>query len=199
MSKKIVWESVHNEEPIDDDLDDMDDIEDHGFTEDDVDWEAMKSMRNFKDFNEPQQLVQTPFGLYHVKDTFNPLKQFVWWMGHTNFNISPRVANVLNSIPGVEFIKIISRYRFLIAIGKAFDFSSVRAEIEESLDVLASNKKDDVEFIAELKAKHEKWAIFYFNDDTYDVIVDDEYDEEIENFIELEKNSKGKLLTYNDI
>lgn len=58
---------------------------------------------------------------------------FDCWLGHTNFNISDDIKNNLNKINGIEVLKICSRYRFFIGIGRMFDFSGVRAEIEETL------------------------------------------------------------------
>ena len=56
------------------------------------------------------------------------------WMGHTNFDITPRIKDELNCIAGVEIMKICTRYRFFIGIGRMFDFSEVRKEIEDKLD-----------------------------------------------------------------
>lgn len=56
------------------------------------------------------------------------------WMGHTNFDITPKIKDELNCIAGVEIMKICTRYRFFIGIGRMFDFSEVRKEIEDKLD-----------------------------------------------------------------
>ncbi len=61
------------------------------------------------------------------------LSSFDCWMGHTNFDITPSIKNTLNKIPGVEILKICSRYRFFIGIGRMFDFKEVRQNIEDSL------------------------------------------------------------------
>jgi len=58
---------------------------------------------------------------------------FDCWIGHTNFNITEEVKNKVNKIDGVEILKIHSRYRFFIGIGKMFDFKSVRQDIEKAL------------------------------------------------------------------
>ena len=39
----------------------------------------------------------------------------------------------LNIIPGVEVLKILSRYRFFVGIGKLFDFTEVRKNIENEI------------------------------------------------------------------
>ena len=61
------------------------------------------------------------------------LSSFDCWIAHTNFDITPRIKDKLNSIPGIELLKICSRYRFFIGIGQMFDFKEVRNQIEESL------------------------------------------------------------------
>jgi len=60
------------------------------------------------------------------------LNNFECWMGHTDFDITPDIKNKLDAIKGVELLKICSRYRFFIGIGKMFEFSDVRKEIEET-------------------------------------------------------------------
>lgn len=64
------------------------------------------------------------------------LSSFDCWMAHTNFDITPVIKEKLNNIPGIEVLKICSRYRFFIGIGTMFDFSEVRKNIE--LNILPS-------------------------------------------------------------
>ena len=40
------------------------------------------------------------------------LSSFDCWIGHTNFDITNGIKDKLNTIPGVEMLKIFSRYRF---------------------------------------------------------------------------------------
>ena len=58
---------------------------------------------------------------------------FDCWMGHTNFNLTEDIKDNLNKIDGVEVLKICSRYRFFIGIGRMFDFSDVRKKIEKEI------------------------------------------------------------------
>ena len=60
------------------------------------------------------------------------ISNFDCWLVHTNFNITKSVKERLENVRGVEVLKICSRYRFFIGIGRMFDFSEVRKEIEES-------------------------------------------------------------------
>lgn len=61
------------------------------------------------------------------------LTNFDCWMGHTNFDITNETKSILNSIEGIEVMRICSRYRFFVGIGKMFDFKNVRHEIEKTL------------------------------------------------------------------
>ena len=61
------------------------------------------------------------------------LSNFDCWIGHTNFNITEEVKQTLDNAEGVEIMKIMSRYRFFIGVGKMFTFQNVRKEIEDKL------------------------------------------------------------------
>ena len=63
----------------------------------------------------------------------NMLAQFDCWVGHTNFDITNNIKDTLDTAEGVEILKINSRYRFFIGVGKMFDFKDVRTNIEEKL------------------------------------------------------------------
>jgi hypothetical protein len=60
-------------------------------------------------------------------------QEFDCWMGHTNFDITPKIKEQLNKIQGVEVLKICSRYRFFIGVGKMFSFTDVRKNIEKDI------------------------------------------------------------------
>jgi len=66
-------------------------------------------------------------------DDIAMLSTFDCWIGHTNFDITPKVKDKLDKIPGVELLKICSRYRFFIGVGQMFDFKEVRKTIEEQI------------------------------------------------------------------
>ena len=58
---------------------------------------------------------------------------FNCWVGHTNFDITTNTLNTLDKVEGVELLKIVSRYRFFIGIGKMFHFKNVRKDLENQL------------------------------------------------------------------
>ena len=66
---------------------------------------------------------------------------FDCWLGHTTFNLTEEIKTKLNAVDGVEVLKICSRYRFFIGVGKMFDFSEVRKNIEKQL----INKEEQIE------------------------------------------------------
>lgn len=61
------------------------------------------------------------------------LSNFDCWMGHTNFDITPSIKEKLNTVPGIEVLKICSRYRFFVGIGNMFNFADVRKDIESNV------------------------------------------------------------------
>lgn len=58
---------------------------------------------------------------------------FDCWVGHTNFNITPEIKRKIEQVDGIEILKIFSRYRFFIGIGRMFNFKEVRQDIEKHL------------------------------------------------------------------
>lgn len=61
------------------------------------------------------------------------LSNFECWIGHTNFDITTNTKDLLDETEGVEILKILSRYRFFVGIGKMFDFKNVRKIIEKNI------------------------------------------------------------------
>mgnify|MGYP001495324818 CR=1 FL=1 len=70
----------------------------------------------------------------------NIASTFDCWMAHTNFNLTENIKNQLDNIEGVELLKICSRYRFLVGVGRMFDFKDVRRKIESKI---CTNHKGD--------------------------------------------------------
>lgn len=68
-----------------------------------------------------------------LMENINLVANFDCWMGHTNFDITEDIKKELDSTEGVEVLKICSRYRFFVGIGKMFDFKDVRKMIEKSI------------------------------------------------------------------
>jgi hypothetical protein len=54
-------------------------------------------------------------------------------MGHTNFDISKKIAQIIERTDGVETLDIFTRYRFRVSIGKAFDDSETMRNINKTI------------------------------------------------------------------
>lgn len=122
MKNKIVWEKW-----IDPFLTNLDEIE----LPDDDEEEEKKAYRDSYERAEAMQrsgpkrsytgpVMVGPMGMIPLNEHNTPSKVYCFWMGHTNFNISPTIAAKIANVPGVEALDIFTRYRFRVAIGKAF-------------------------------------------------------------------------------
>jgi len=101
--------------------------------EEDFTEEELEMMQELMDAEEPSS-PQTALPIdQKTLDNISMASNFDCWMGHTNFNITQDTLDNLNKMEGVEILKICSRYRFFIGIGRMFDFTEVRQSIEDSL------------------------------------------------------------------
>lgn len=103
-------------------------IEEESEIEDDEDY------LDLEDKDELNKIVSpiVPLTSQIIED-ISVLSTFDCWIGHTNFDITPSIKNILDKVAGVEVLKVMSRYRFFIGIGQLFDFKEVRKDIEENL------------------------------------------------------------------
>ncbi len=141
-------------------------------------------------------LVSSPVGVYKLHDRMSPTKQFDCWMGYTNFDITEEVKNKVESVPGVELLVVLTRYRFFIGVAKLFKFRDVRVSIEQ---FLCNNQKEnlvedkevqkEINSIKKSISKNEHWAIFVFPNGEIDYISSNEKNDD--EFLE-------KLILYNE-
>jgi hypothetical protein len=66
-------------------------------------------------------------------DDISILSNFDCWIGHSNFDLTNEIKHKLDKVPGIELLKICSRYRFFIGVGQMFDFKDVRNNIEKEI------------------------------------------------------------------
>ena len=118
--------------------------------------DAIESQINSPIIEKIQQVVQARYdGVTNIEALEEPVmislddamaaeisiaSNFDCWMAHTNFNLTERIKNQLDKIEGVELLKICSRYRFLVGVGRMFDFKDVRRKIESKI---CDNHKGD--------------------------------------------------------
>lgn len=79
------------------------------------------------------KVMATPMGIIPITENTASSKIFNFWMGHTNFNITKKIAQIIEDTDGVETLDIFTRYRFRIAIGKVFTDSTVMKNINDNV------------------------------------------------------------------
>lgn len=79
------------------------------------------------------KVIATPMGIIPIDENTASGKIFNFWVGHTNFSITQFIALLIEKTPGVECLDIFTRYRFRIAIGKAFNGSEVMTKIQDEI------------------------------------------------------------------
>lgn len=147
-----------------------------------------------------EQPALTPFGKYYHDDPMSPVNMCECWICHSNFDITHSFISSVEKIPGVEILKVLSRYRFIIGLGKMFNFRNVRLAIENIYNDGDDNISEKIEFIKSQFDPSERWAIFVNNAGHIEVIVaDGKCDLEFNAKIADEKqNSEVKVICYDD-
>jgi hypothetical protein len=145
------------------------------------------------------RVVSTPMGIFEVDDAFNPLHHFNFWIANTDFDLTQEFLDKLDIVPGVEGIKIMSRYRFVMAIGTLFDATKVRLLIELTVGTL-SLSQTVLDKKKELEDSGKQWTMFiYPNLNSFISVLEDdpERDSKIKKINELNDNGSGLLLSSN--
>lgn len=162
MTKKIAWERW-----IDFDEEESEEIT----TGDDID--SMETMRLVP------ILVRTPLGMFNPKESMAPCNMFDCWIGHTNFPLTAREKVILDNVEGIEILRIMSRYRFFIGIGKLFSLTEVRPRVELALEI---GREATINQILEEIGDEPIWAVGIYSDGKYKIIFpesDSDFDEDI--------------------
>lgn len=142
INRIILWQKWINpyESPYDDEklLENISDKElddsTHWDSYIDDDDDSNNDDTNKKNIIEPSaKIIMTPMGIIPLHEKTACTKIFKFWIGHTNFNITNPIASTIEKIDGVEILDIFTRYRFRIAIGKAFKDRDVMQKIQEML------------------------------------------------------------------
>lgn len=178
MKRIIQWESQHLE--IDTMTGKIKSPIDNSFDEDYFSNSDNYMEQEFK----AENVISTPFGLWRVDDTMNPYKQFKLWMGNTNFTITKKIVDTIRTIPGIEILKVLTRYKFIVGVGQLFEFKDVRLAIEKALSChteLISLIKDDkvkqqVMDLQNQLSQYKKWAIYVFPNGQLDFTTSNEED-----------------------
>lgn len=77
----------------------------------------------------PVKMLLTPMGMIPYNENTATSSIFNFWVGHSNFDISPEICDLIEQAYGVETLDIFTRYRFRIGVGKVFDDGDVMRNI----------------------------------------------------------------------
>jgi hypothetical protein len=128
QSKQIIWQKWAD--PFGNDIEEDTDFDPYvgDYDEEDQDDEINEKTKDNLQYvkkTEPIKVIATPMGIIPINDNTMSGKIFNFWIGHTNFNITTKIADIIEKTDGVETLDIFTRYRFRVAIGKAFDDSTI--------------------------------------------------------------------------
>jgi len=90
---------------------------------------------SFEDFGQETEgthLIAVPVS-DNIRTQISLTSDYDCWIGHTDFDITKTVAQQIETCQGVEVLNILTRYRFLIGVGRLFEFTDTRQTIEEKL------------------------------------------------------------------
>ena len=102
------------------------------YSEEEEEEDEYEDMEAYKQANATINMPILPISK-ELMDDMAMLSNFDCWIGHANFDITKEIKSRLNKTEGVELLKVLSRYRFFVGIGKMFDFKEVRKNIEKNI------------------------------------------------------------------
>lgn len=82
-------------------------------------------------FISQNRLIQTPIGAYPEDSLLRPMSRWDCWIAHTNFEITSSVLEKIESIEGIEVLKVMGRYSFFVGVARLFDIKDIRKDIEK--------------------------------------------------------------------
>ena len=138
-NKKILWQKLVTPfEPVDKDPELLGDIGIEDFTEY-SEWEEYEQQKEITEDNKEDvskmntKAIITPMGVIPFNESTACTKTFKFWIGHTNFDISSKIQQIIEKTKGVETLDVFTRYRFRVSIGKAFQDRSVMENIQSKI------------------------------------------------------------------
>ena len=159
-------------------------------------------------FIEPApRIIYTPYGVFPVESPLKPSDRWNCWLGYTNFDLTHAVQDILEEVSGVEAVKTLGRYSFFMGIGKLFNPTDVRLNIENILtdtthisdpESMSNEINDAIESIKTQVSAKRYWSIFVSSVGEIDYIMSDALDEqylhELNKFEDLRQKIGGIII-----
>lgn len=173
-----------------------------------IEWEELKPpdddavMDDDEDGVKYGTVLDTGTGLFLLNDMLHPFRQYKFWIAHTTFWITEDHFDSLKFLEGVEVVKVLSPYRFMLAPAKLFDHEKVKKAVENCLGIFSNEMSRIIGGIDDLKRELmstcKEWAIYVFPNGEYEYVTSDnpEYKNRIKLFEEYESLSSGMIITH---
>lgn len=110
-------------------------------------------------------IIQSPSGNLVGPDGL-PSQVYNLWDAHTNFDLTPSLVESVGRVEGVEALAVQTRYRFRLAVGRAFETEVVKAAVERScgIGLRAPAATPGLEAVRAAMARFPCWAIYVMPD-----------------------------------
>ena len=129
------------------------------------------------------KIVHTPMGPYPQDSLLKPSDRWDCWIGHTNFDVTVNIAEIIEKIEGVEALKIMGRYSFFIGVARLFNIKHVRKDIENAIcnyteeEILSDNDlRQTVDLVKKQLQSVDYWSILVSPDGEVEYIASDKMD-----------------------
>lgn len=202
--KKILWESWNAKIITEEDSDlKKEEESSYELTEDSISPDIFIPVQS--------RLIHTPMGAYPEDSTLKPSDRWDCWIAHTNFPITGKILNTLNSeIDGIESLKIMGKYSFFIGVGKLFDIRDVRNQINEKIcsytenEIFSRNEIQETVNLLKNQLKDNKfWSILVYPEGAIEYVVANEINAEyldaLSSLVEKKNNFGGIILRSDNV
>lgn len=101
-------------------------------------------------------VVNTPMGLLGLNREKLAFCTYAMWVARTDFDVTRKHLSDMAEVRGVEVLRPLTRYAFLLAVGPQFDDAEVRAAVSALID---PPPFDRVAFLSRVAGIEPAWAV----------------------------------------
>lgn len=127
---------AHDDEDEDDGYDSEEEYDADNMTFDDGYGDGGKNRPH-----KPVRSLMTPMGIVPFNEHSSPSKNWNFWVGHSNFRITRKIARIIAKVDGVETLDVFSPYRLRIGVAKLFQPGQVIGRITHEVNAKLNSVK----------------------------------------------------------